>query len=110
MKKSLIAAACAALVLGSTQSAAQTAQDDLDARYDRALAAGYMARMLCSAISSSERTGTGRTPESVESKKAVSWAVETRHLDSSDRGEHGAGSSAERTTGTLGGSGERSHG
>ena len=65
MKKSLIAAACAALVLGSTQSAAQTAQDDLDARYDRALAAGYMARMLCSAISSSERTGTGRTPESV---------------------------------------------
>src|SRR3546814_6194449 len=38
----------------------------LDARYDRALAAGYKALVLCSAIANAERNGTTRTSESVE--------------------------------------------
>ncbi|MEP5938680.1 MAG: serine hydrolase [Erythrobacter sp.] len=40
-------------------------QERLDARYDRALAAGYKALILCSAISNAERNGTTRTAESV---------------------------------------------
>lgn len=44
---------------------AQSQQERLDARYDRALAAGYKALMLCSAIAIAERNGTTRTPESV---------------------------------------------
>ncbi len=42
-----------------------SAQEQLDARYDRALAAGYKALFLCSAIANAERNGTTRTPESV---------------------------------------------
>lgn len=45
--------------------AAQTQQEQLDARYDRALAAGYKALMLCSAIANAERGNGERTPESV---------------------------------------------
>ena len=44
---------------------AQSQQDTLDDRYDRALAAGYKALFLCSAIANAERNGTTRTPESV---------------------------------------------
>ncbi len=56
----------AATLLFAIPAAAQSQQEALDARYDRALAAGYKALMLCSAIASSEATGMGaRTPESV---------------------------------------------
>ncbi|WP_128892949.1 serine hydrolase [Erythrobacter sp. HKB08] len=44
---------------------AQSQQDELDTRYDRALAAGYKALFLCSAIANAERAGTTRTPQSV---------------------------------------------
>lgn len=57
-----IAAATLLIVVPAT---AQNQQEALDARYDRALAAGYKALMLCSAISIAERNGTTRTPESV---------------------------------------------
>ncbi len=56
--------AATALLLASPL-AAQNQQEALDARYDRALAAGYKALMLCGAISSAEANGTTRTPESV---------------------------------------------
>ncbi len=55
--------AASALLL-ATPAAAQS-QEDLDARYDRALAAGYKAMFLCSAIANAERNGTTRTAESV---------------------------------------------
>jgi CubicO group peptidase (beta-lactamase class C family) len=51
-------------------AAAQSQQEHLDARYDRALAAGYKALMLCSAIAHAEANGTTRTPESV-----VKWEL-----------------------------------
>lgn len=54
-----------AALLAPVPALAQTAQDALDARYDRALAAGYKALMLCGAIANAERAGTVRTPESV---------------------------------------------
>ncbi len=60
---SLIVASAA---LNATPSVSpQSDQDHLDARYDRALAAGYKALFLCSAIANAERNGTTRTPESV---------------------------------------------
>ena len=60
----------AAALLGTAFAAAplaaqSTTQDDISARYDRALAAGYKALFLCSAIANAERNGTTRTPESV---------------------------------------------
>ena len=55
----------AAALLAPVPALAQTAQDALDARYDRALAAGYKALMLCGAIANAERAGAMRTPESV---------------------------------------------
>ncbi len=64
MHKLILAAAGAALTL-SSPAAAQSAQEKLDARYDRALAAGYKALFLCSAIANAERNGATRTPESV---------------------------------------------
>lgn len=67
MKKLAIAAAGAALIATSCAGAAsaQSAQDQLDAHYDRALAAGYKALFLCSGIANAERNGTTRTPESI---------------------------------------------
>lgn len=62
--KKLILASAAALTL-SAPAIAQSAQDELDARYDRALAAGYKALFLCSGIAIAERNGTTRTPESI---------------------------------------------
>jgi len=56
--------AVSALLLTPLPAAAQS-QADLDARYDRALAAGYKAMFLCSAIANAERNGSTRTPESV---------------------------------------------
>lgn len=55
----------AALLLAAAPAFAQSQQEALDARYDRAVAAGYKALMLCSAIAIAERNGTTRTPESV---------------------------------------------
>ena len=59
-------ALAATALLATTPLAAQsTTQDELDARYDRALAAGYKALMLCSAISSAENARQNRTAQSV---------------------------------------------
>lgn len=55
----------ATLLLVAAPAVAQSQQEALDARYDRAVAAGYKALMLCSAIALAERNGTTRTPESV---------------------------------------------
>lgn len=69
--KSLIAAvaALAAAPLAAqtaTAPTAQSQQETIQARYDRALAAGYKALMLCGAIASAERSGAGeRSEESV---------------------------------------------
>ena len=57
--------AAAALLAAAPLAAQSTTQDDISARYDRALAAGYKALFLCSAIANAERNGTTRTPESV---------------------------------------------
>ncbi|MEP2736083.1 MAG: serine hydrolase [Erythrobacter sp.] len=65
MKKLTLIAGIAALAV-SAQASAQTAQDTLNAKYDRALAAGYKSLMLCSAIGNAEKNGAKRTPESVE--------------------------------------------
>ncbi|WP_086617375.1 serine hydrolase domain-containing protein [Erythrobacter tepidarius] len=60
----------AALLLVAAPVIAQNPQEALDARYARAVAAGYKALMLCSAIAIAERNGTTRTPESV-----VAWEL-----------------------------------
>ncbi|MBU2587531.1 MAG: beta-lactamase family protein [Alphaproteobacteria bacterium] len=64
MRTLILAAATAALTL-ATPLSAQSQQERLDARYDRALAAGYKALMLCSAIAHAEANGVTRSPESV---------------------------------------------
>lgn len=53
--------AATALLLASP-IAAQNQQEALDARYDRALAAGYKALMLCGAISSAEPMALSARP------------------------------------------------
>ncbi|MDA0915000.1 MAG: serine hydrolase, partial [Proteobacteria bacterium] len=65
IRTSLGALALLAAIPLSTPAVAQSAQEQLDARYDRALAAGYKALFLCSAIANAEANGTTRTPESV---------------------------------------------
>ena len=55
----------AVALLFTTPTNAQSQQELLDARYDRALAAGYKALFMCSAISHAENNGTTRTPEHV---------------------------------------------
>jgi CubicO group peptidase (beta-lactamase class C family) len=69
MKKSLVAPllgiAAASLVFGCGPTSAQSAQDQLDERYNRALAAGYKALFLCGAIANAERNGAVRTEGSV---------------------------------------------
>jgi CubicO group peptidase (beta-lactamase class C family) len=62
MRKIILAAAAFAL---SSPLAALNQQEQLQARYERALAAGYKALMLCGAIANAEANGTTRTPESV---------------------------------------------
>ena len=59
------ALAATTLLLAAVSAAAQTQQEALDARYNRALAAGYKALMLCGAISSAEANGAERSAESV---------------------------------------------
>ncbi|NBB24984.1 serine hydrolase [Porphyrobacter sp. SLTP] len=58
--------AASTLLLAALPASAQSQQEALVARYDRALAAGYKALMLCGAIANAERNGATRTPESVE--------------------------------------------
>lgn len=65
MIRTILAAATTAALLLTAPAAAQSPQDALDQRYDRALAAGYKALMLCGAIAHAEANGTTRTPESV---------------------------------------------
>ena len=55
----------AALLLVPAAAAAQSQQEQLDARYQRALAAGYKALFLCSAIANAEANGVTRSAESV---------------------------------------------
>lgn len=47
-------------------AAAQSEQDKLDARYDRAIAAGYKALMTCGAIGNADPTGLRRSAASVD--------------------------------------------
>jgi CubicO group peptidase (beta-lactamase class C family) len=61
----ILAALCGAALALPSAALAQSAQETLDARYDRALAAGYKALFLCSAIANAEANGASRTPESV---------------------------------------------
>ncbi|MEW4447644.1 serine hydrolase [Qipengyuania sp. JC766] len=61
-----IAALAPVCVLSVPVTAQSVSQEELDQRYDRALAAGYKALMLCGAMASAERSGTARTPESVQ--------------------------------------------
>jgi len=67
MNKLILAASVAAfaIVAPTAPATAQSAQDRLDERYERALAAGYKAMMLCSAMSTSERLGGSRTAQSI---------------------------------------------
>ncbi|UAB77456.1 serine hydrolase [Erythrobacter sp. SCSIO 43205] len=62
MKKLILAAAALTLSAAAT---AQSAQERLDERYNLALAAGYKALFLCSAIANAEANGVTRTEESV---------------------------------------------
>ncbi|MFO6447674.1 serine hydrolase domain-containing protein [Erythrobacter sp. NE805] len=57
--------AAATLLLAAAPAIAQTEQEALETRHDRALAAGYKALMLCGAIANAEANGATRTPESV---------------------------------------------
>lgn len=58
-------AATTAFAFSASCAEAQGQQDRLDAKYDRAIAAGYKALFLCSAIAHAEAAGAQRTPESV---------------------------------------------
>ncbi len=64
MKHLVLPVALAALTIAPAAQA-QSAQDSLDAHYDRALAAGYKALFLCSAIANAEANGAERTPEHI---------------------------------------------
>jgi len=66
MKKIILAAAALAISTTATTTAhAQSAQERLDSRYDRALAAGYGALFVCSAMANAERNGTTRPISSI---------------------------------------------
>ncbi len=66
IRKPFAAAALLAASAIATPGFAQSEQEQLDARYDRALAAGYKALMLCGAIGNSGPTGIRRTAASVQ--------------------------------------------
>ncbi len=63
----MIRSSLGALALFATVTTAASAQSqqEVDARYDRALAAGYKALFLCSAIANAERVGEERTVDSI---------------------------------------------
>lgn len=59
-------ALAATALLFTVPAAAQSQQEALDARYDRALAAGYKALMLCGGLANSERgSGNKRSEDSI---------------------------------------------
>ncbi len=58
-------ALAASALLFAIPVSAQNQQEALDTQYDRALAAGYKALMLCSAIANAESAGASRTADSV---------------------------------------------
>ena len=60
------ALAATALLAATPALSQSTTQDEIDARYERALAAGYKALFLCGALSSSETFGVPRSVDSVE--------------------------------------------
>ena len=64
IRKSIIAAV--ALFAATPAAAQSTTQAQIDERYDRALAAGYKALMLCSATAHSWRESGERDPVSIE--------------------------------------------
>ena len=57
--------AAAALLAAAPLAAQSTTQEQIDARYDRALAAGYKALFLCGALANTERAGTKRTEQNI---------------------------------------------
>lgn len=59
-------AIAAATLIAAAPAFAQAEQERLDARYDRALAAGYRALMVCGAIGNADPTGLRRSAASVE--------------------------------------------
>jgi CubicO group peptidase (beta-lactamase class C family) len=64
------AIAATALLIAAVPAIAQNQQEALDARYDRALAAGYKALTLCSAIGDAEANGTNRLANGV-----IAWEL-----------------------------------
>ena len=54
MNKALLTLLAVTIATGCSPTSAQTAQDELDGRYERALAAGYKALMMCGAIGNAE--------------------------------------------------------
>ncbi|MEL7197460.1 MAG: serine hydrolase [Pseudomonadota bacterium] len=65
MRPLTLIAAATALAFSASCAEAQSQQDRLDTKYDRAIAAGYKALFLCSAIAHAEAAGSARTPEDV---------------------------------------------
>lgn len=65
IRQTLAAAALLATSTLGTPVFAQSEQDQLDTRYDRALAAGYKALMLCGGIANAERNGVMRSAASI---------------------------------------------
>lgn len=61
-----LSAIAALFALTAAPATAQSEQERLAARYDRALAAGYKALMLCGAIGNADPTGLRRSAASVE--------------------------------------------
>lgn len=70
IRTALAAATLLAAIPFAAPALAQSQQEWLDARYDRALAAGYKALMLCSAIAHAEANGASRSVESV-----IAWEL-----------------------------------
>ncbi|MWV28391.1 serine hydrolase domain-containing protein [Aurantiacibacter rhizosphaerae] len=67
IRTAFLAATALSLAIPATSPvfAQAISQEEMQQRYDRALAAGYKALFLCSAIANAERNGGTRTPESV---------------------------------------------
>ncbi len=66
LRHALAAAALLATIPAAAPAFAQSQQDTLESRYDRALAGGYKALFLCSAVANAERAGAERSVQSIE--------------------------------------------
>lgn len=71
MIRTTLLAAAGALLLTIPASAQSVSQGELQSSYDRALAAGYKAMFLCSAIANAEYSGTRRSAQDV-----IEWELE----------------------------------